>query len=115
MRRIILRHLTGSQAGKVEVFPAELGTELSIGRDPGATIRLDPRKDVVVSRYHARLVTHQAEVLWVELVDSASRNGTFLNQRWLRGRIALRPGDRIRLGPGGPELEFDVDGEPSAP
>jgi hypothetical protein len=41
--------------------------------------------------------------------------GTFLTARWLRGRIALLPGDRIRLGVGGPELEFDVGSPPAAP
>ena len=117
VQQIIVRHLSGTHAGRVETFGVEPGGVLTIGRDPEANIRLDSYRDGTVSRHHARIIAHATGTIWLELVDRESSNGTFLNTRWLRGRIALVPGDRIRLGVGGPELEFDiqtpaVDGTP---
>ncbi len=109
MQQIIVRHLSGAHAGRVETFGVEPGGVLTIGRDPEANIRLDTHLDDAVSRHHARIIAHATGTIWLELVDRESTNGTFLNARWLRGRIALVPGDRIRLGVGGPELEFDVE------
>ena len=112
MQQIVVRHLSGANVGRVESFGMEPGGILTIGRDPGSSIRLDSDRDGSVSRHHARIIAHSTGTIWLELVDRESTNGTFLNARWLRGRIALVPGDRIRLGIGGPELEIDIQVPP---
>ena len=42
------------------------------------------------------------------LRDLGSRNGTFVNGRRITGDHDLAPGDRMRFGPNGPEVEFRV-------
>ena len=65
-----------------------------------------------VSRTHCRLELDGAGA-W--LVDQ-STYGTFLNGERVGGRVALRAGDRLRLGHPGVELELvrvvDGDGTP---
>ena len=68
------------------------GDEVIVGRGATCQITID---DPMLSRRHARLDLRAAEP---EIEDLGSRNGTQLNGRPLRGRAALRDGDRIRLG-----------------
>ena len=65
-----------------------------------------------VSRVHCRLVV-DAQGAWLE---DLSTYGTFLNGERVGGRVALRAGDRLRLGnPGvGLELVRVVDGDGAA-
>ena len=58
---------------------------LSIGRDPECNVMLD---DANVSRYHARLVFHNAAI-WVQ--DVGSRNGVFLNEKRVVRHKQLSP------------------------
>jgi hypothetical protein len=51
--RIIIRHLTGSKANRIEQFPIDAYQELSIGRNPSSTIQFDATNDDAVSRRHA--------------------------------------------------------------
>ena len=55
-----------------------------------------------VSGLHASLAVHGAEVV---LADLGSSNGTFVNGRRLNRPAALKPGDRIDIGPF--SLQFD--------
>jgi pSer/pThr/pTyr-binding forkhead associated (FHA) protein len=59
-----------------------------VGRAPDNEICLD---DIGVSRHHAQIVTVLGESV-VEDLDS--RNGTFVNNKWIRTR-QLAPGDSI--------------------
>jgi pSer/pThr/pTyr-binding forkhead associated (FHA) protein len=61
---------------------------IRIGRAPENEICLD---DIGVSRHHAQIVTVLGESV-VEDLDS--RNGTFVNNKWIRTR-QLSPGDAI--------------------
>ena len=65
-----------------------------------------------VSRTHCRLV-RDADGAWLE---DQSTYGTFLNGERVGGRVALRAGDRLRLGNPGLELELvrveEGDGAP---
>jgi len=65
-----------------------------------------------VSRDHCRLACDAAGA-WLE---DQSTYGTFLNGARVGGRVALRAGDRLRLGNPGVELELvrvvDCDGAP---
>jgi two-component system, cell cycle response regulator len=65
-----------------------------IGRDPGVGL---PLNDGSISREHCR-VEPDAVSGGCILVDLGSTNGTHVNGTKVRGRIALRQGDKIFLG-----------------
>jgi pSer/pThr/pTyr-binding forkhead associated (FHA) protein len=66
--------------------------EATVGRAPGCAIVL---AGDYVSAHHARLFERAGRV-WVE--DLGSTNGTLLNGRRVRRPIAMRAGDRLRIG-----------------
>lgn len=70
------------------------GESLTIGRAPssGIPITWDP----AVSSLHAELIALDSE--WLIVDDGVSRNGTFVGQRRVSGRLRLRDEDRIRVG-----------------
>jgi len=81
---------------------------LSIGRDPDCNVILD---DANVSRYHARLVFHNAAI-WVQ--DVGSRNGVFLNEKRVVRHKQLSPGDELVIGEHIFTLELELpEAEPS--
>ena len=81
---------------------------LSIGRDPDCNVVLD---DSNVSRYHARLVFHNAAI-WVQ--DVGSRNGVFLNEKRVVRHKQLSPGDELVVGEHIFTLELELpEAEPS--
>ncbi len=65
---------------------------LTIGRDEECAVVLD---DSNVSRFHARLVFHNAAI-WVQ--DAGSRNGVFLNGKRVVRHKQLSPGDEMIIG-----------------
>lgn len=64
-----------------------------LGRDAAADVRLD---EAGVSRRHARIAMGDSGA-WLE--DLGSKNGTRIGQTACAGRVALRDGDTIHLGP----------------
>ena len=106
--QIIFRHLTGSRATEVDVVPLGAHRELILGRARSAAVRFAPRLDAAVGRYHAR-IEPDAEPGLFRVTDLGSRNGTLLNGRPVTEPTALRSGDLLQLGAGGPELEFLVE------
>jgi NADPH-dependent 2,4-dienoyl-CoA reductase/sulfur reductase-like enzyme/ferredoxin len=68
-----------------------LSRALEVGRE-GAGLHL---ADERVSRRHLRLVPSP---IALSLVDLGSRNGTLVNGSAVTGRVALEPGDVVRLG-----------------
>lgn len=64
-----------------------------IGRDPAAEVLLDVAG---VSRRHARIVMSERGAV---LEDLGSKNGTTIGEQPLTGRVALRDGDQIHVGP----------------
>jgi S1-C subfamily serine protease len=113
MHRLVLRHLSGSKSQQVEEFPIERAGNLLLGRDEQSNIRFDPNRDDLVSKEHARIIQEPGEPFRFSIVDLNSRNGTFVNGQRVSGTAALSPGDRIQLGPGGPELQFTIDPMPA--
>jgi two-component system cell cycle response regulator len=69
------------------------GSSIEVGRSPHAAISLPEVPSL--SRNHARLRFADGRVL---LEDLGSRNGTFVNDRALRGGAELRSGDRFQVG-----------------
>jgi pSer/pThr/pTyr-binding forkhead associated (FHA) protein len=86
-----------------------VGTEgLSLGRGEDCEVLIaDPN----VSRYHARLVLHNA-ALWVQ--DAGSRNGVFVNETRVVRHRQLSPGDALMIGVHGFTLELDAVLEPES-
>jgi hypothetical protein len=113
MQRLILKHLSGSKVNQVEAFSlSDLG-ELTIGRDPSATIRYDSNTDYVVSRQHAKIVRDAVDPTEFRILDLNSSNGTYVNSRRIAGTGRIAPGDIVQLGLGGPEFQFDLDPRPA--
>jgi|GEM_PF-3442933 len=112
MTRILMRHLSGSRANQVDEFNAEQTAEVTLGRDESATIRLDALNDDLVSRQHCRIVRGEQDAF--QIVDLQSRNGTFVNGQRLFVPAALNHNDVIQLGPGGPEIRFEIEPPPGA-
>jgi diguanylate cyclase (GGDEF)-like protein len=72
---------------------AQPGQAATIGRSTDVELVL---VDPSVSRYHARIeVDAQGRLT---LVDLQSTNGTSVNQRAVRGRMRIEPGDRVVVG-----------------
>lgn len=112
MERIVLRHLTGSKANQVEEFPLSHIKELVLGRDSSATVKYDPDRDDLVGRQHAKISQDPQNPGRFIVADLNSRNGTFVNKQRVTGSTVVNPGDVVQLGPGGPELVFDVEPRP---
>jgi len=110
--RIIIRHLSGSKTNQVEQIPLKDLHEITIGRDPNASIAYDQRRDDVVSREHALIRVETGERLGFRLLDLNSSNGTLLNGQLLSGEVELVPEDTVELGRGGPKFVFDVKPRP---
>jgi pSer/pThr/pTyr-binding forkhead associated (FHA) protein len=76
------------------------GDVKTIGRAAGAQFVVDAP---LVSRVHCRLTLSASNDLHVE--DLGSTNGTFVNERKVRGKTALQPEDTLRVG----RVAFMVD------
>ncbi len=72
-------------------FP--LGAEITVGRDPSSTIRIDG--DTYVSSTHLRIFDADGQAM---VEDLGSTNGSFHNGNRLIGSRLLHPGDRIQVG-----------------
>jgi phosphoserine phosphatase RsbU/P len=92
-----------------QAVPYELTTfPVRFGRHPDCTVQLDSN---MVSRFHAQLIQKAGQIL-VEDLDSG--NGSFLNGKQLAAStpVALKDGDRIKLGP--IKFRFEDDASDSA-
>jgi FHA domain len=67
--------------------------EITIGRDPSSTIRIDG--DTFVSQHHAKVYEVDGQPM---VEDLGSTNGSFHNGNRLIGARLLHPGDRIQVG-----------------
>lgn len=77
---------------------------VTIGRALECIIRVEGETATSVSRVHAEISVVQGKV---SLRDGGSRHGTFLNGRKIDGATAVKPGDVLMLGPGGPTFTID--------
>lgn len=112
MKRIILRHLSGSKANQVDEFPLNHFQELTIGRDPSLTVHYDPDQDDLVGRQHAKIVPDTSDSNQFTIIDLNSRNGTYVNKQRIVSTAKIKPGDVVQFGPSGPEFQFDLEPRP---
>lgn len=70
----------------------DLADELTVGRAAGCQVTLD---DSYVSQLHARVFNRDG-TLFVE--DLGSTNGTYLNTRKVSAPVAMKRGDRLKIG-----------------
>jgi S1-C subfamily serine protease len=113
MPSIIIRHVSGTKANQVEELPLQGFREVLIGREANANVRFDADREDLVSRNHARIVRDPADPNGFLLMDLDSRNGTFINRQRIYGASRLQHGDRVQLGPSGPEFTFELDPPPA--
>ncbi len=90
--------MSGPLDGKTLIFEAPATDDelvLTVGRREGCSIVLN--YDTQVSRLHARIVYDTRDTEFF-LEDVDSRNGTFIGQNKVTGRVALDPGTLFRIG-----------------
>ena len=105
---IRLRQIRGADSGREFEFEQDL---IRIGRMPDSDVNFDPEVDLDASGRHAEIRNEDGRYL---LIDTGSRNGTWLNGQRIK-HAALRPGDEIEIGRGGPKLEIaSVQNRPSS-
>lgn len=109
MQRIVVRHLSGSKANQVEEFPLNHFNEVTLGRDPSASVKYDPDRDDLVSSLHAKISPDPNDSSQFIVTDLNSRNGTYVNKQRIVSTSKITPGDLVQLGPGGPEFKFDLE------
>lgn len=105
---IRLRQIKGADQGREFEFEQDL---IRIGRMPDSDVNFDPEVDLDASGRHAEIRNEDGRYL---LIDTGSRNGTWLNGQRIK-HAALSRGDEIEFGRGGPKLEIEsVKNSPSS-
>lgn len=94
---------SGARAGVRFAVTADFAT---LGRHPSSDLQFDPEKDADVSGRHAAVFRQGPGYV---IRDLGSTNGTWVNGQRIRSDRSLEPGDRLRLGPRGPEIEFTME------
>lgn len=93
--------MTGADRGRELEFEQDL---IRIGRMPDSEVNFDPEVDLDASGRHAEIRNEDGRYL---LIDTGSRNGTWLNGQRIK-HAALNPDDEIEFGRGGPKLKVEV-------
>lgn len=109
--RILIRHLAGSKANRIEQFQLDGARELIIGRGPNSNVRFDEGLDDTVSRRHAIIKIARNDRLSFTIADLGSINGVRLNGKPVSGEQHLLPDDIVELSPGGPAFRIAVEPE----
>lgn len=111
---IIIRHTGGSKKGQTEKFPVGNDLNIRIGRGPDNNVSFDPVKEDTISREHCVIRLENFTTDTFQIIDSQSRNGTFVNGKRITEKTTIFAGDMISLGKDGPSMEFDVDPRPAS-
>lgn len=111
--RIVIQHVTGSKANRIEHLTLEGLQEITLGRDSTSNIRFDEQGDDAVSRRHASIRVQAEPALAFWIADLGSRNGTRVNDEPVTAEAELLPGDTVELGKGGPRFVFDLQPRPA--
>ncbi|MEZ5403568.1 MAG: FHA domain-containing protein [Bryobacteraceae bacterium] len=108
-QKILLKHIHAVKGDALHEFDATRVSSLTLGRDPSCEVHFDPDRDDLVSRRHAQITVEGSEAREYYIADLGSRNGTFVNRQRVSSKMRIKGGDLIQLGPGGPEVTFDLD------
>ena len=111
---VIIRHTGGSKKGQIEKFPVGNDLSIRIGRGPDNNVSFDPVKEDTISREHCIIRLENFTSDTFQIIDSQSRNGTFVNGKRITEKTTIFAGDTISLGKDGPSMEFDVDPRPAS-
>jgi tetratricopeptide (TPR) repeat protein/uncharacterized OB-fold protein len=104
--KIILTYISGSRAGTKREFTTP---SVRLGRDPKeCDVVFNSQQDPGVSRVHAEISLAQG-VFYLQ--DLGSRNGTFLNDQPIVGRVILPSEAMIQLGLEGPKMQVETTPE----
>ena len=103
----LFTHLSGAHRGRVDRF-SETTERVRIGRAADCEVRVSPA-DTIVSSHHAVISLTQRGYV---VQDLASRNGTMVNGQAVE-RAPIASGDTVQLGFGGPQIRFDIVGDPA--
>lgn len=102
--KIILTHIKGSQAGSKTEYESPF---VRVGRDPReCDLAFNSIQEPGVSRLHAVISFYEGNFY---LEDLNSRNGTYLDQEQIEGKIPLKKGSFIQFGVEGPIVQFEYD------
>jgi hypothetical protein len=77
-------------------------TAFTLGRHPDCNLVFESEHYPMVSANHCEIVFDRQ----MYILHDHSRNGTLVNERPIMDEMPLQPGDWIRLGPGGPLMQF---------
>lgn len=110
----VIRHVTGSKKGQIEKFSIKNTPEIRIGRGLDSDVSYDPVKEDTISRDHCRIIRDSTDPERIFILDSKSKNGTFVNNLPITNRTELFVGDIVKLGKEGPSFEFDLDPRPES-
>lgn len=105
--RAVFIHITGLKRGQRETLGDQ---KITVGRAPTSTLAFAPT-DTRASAHHAEIAFDGTAYI---LRDAGSTNGTYVNGRRVYS-ARLKPGDIIEFGTGGPQVQFDHEGESSMP
>jgi S1-C subfamily serine protease len=108
-QKIILKHVNSTNGAPPSEYEAARVTQLTLGRDPTCEVRFDPDREDLVSRRHAQISVEGSDPFEYYVADLGSRNGTYVNRQRISGKVRIKGGDLIQLGPGGPEISFELD------
>jgi S1-C subfamily serine protease len=109
--RILIRHVAGSKANRIEQFQLDGARELIIGRGPAANVAFDGGLDDTVSRRHAIIRITRNDRLSFTIADLGSSNGVRVNGKPIQAEQDLLPDDIVELSPGGPAFRIAVEPE----
>lgn len=102
---IVIRHTANSTlTGSERSFEKSI---VRLGRRADLEVAFDPFRDILVSGVHAELRATDSGVV---VEDLGSMNGTYVNGARINAAVTLLPGDRVSLGPGGPEFSTWIPG-----
>ncbi len=102
--KIIFTHIQGSRAGTKTEHESPV---IRVGRDPReCELVFNSLQEPGVSRQHAIISLFEGNFF---LEDLNSRNGTFLDNVQIHGKVPLKAGNVIQFGIEGPIVQFDFD------
>jgi serine protease Do len=111
--KIVIRHVSGAKANKVEEFALGDRSELRFGRAANSDVVFDAPTDDLVSRSHATISVASRDPLAFVIEDLGSANGTYLEGEKLSKKSEILPNDKVTLGRAGPAFVFDLHPRPT--